>query len=249
MVSDRVTFSSNHFKVEAGEHEKTNPGIYGKALAEWMAAQLRRRGVLVEEIVAEDFGRCVLVKRKPIMFWVGCASVDDNPTRWQMFIALERGLMARLRRIDGTTEHSMGKLVAAEERQERNDPNDPNVSNDPNDLLCRRPREFLVAALEVRDAAALELPDARADFLEQVLVVRHEQDGALELLQRDVQRVDRLEVQVVGGLVEDEDVRLLQHDPAEQQPRRLAARQRVGRLVAVLAAEQHLAEQTVNVLA
>jgi hypothetical protein len=82
MVSDRVTFSSSHFKIEPGEDAETNPGIYGKALAEWMGAQLRRRGVPVEEIVAEDFGRCVMVKRKPVMLWVGCASVDDNPTRW-----------------------------------------------------------------------------------------------------------------------------------------------------------------------
>ena len=54
---------------------------------------------------------------------------------------------------------------------------------------------------------------------------------------------------MVGRLVEDEDVRLLQHDPAEQEPRGFAARERIGRLVAVLAAEQHLPEQPVNLLA
>ena len=53
---------------------------------------------------------------------------------------------------------------------------------------------------------------------------------------------------MVGRLVEDQHVRLLQHDAAEQQPRRLAARQRLGRLQAFLAAEQHLAEQAVDVL-
>ena len=45
-----------------------------------------------------------------------------------------------------------------------------------------------------------------------------------------------------------EHVRLLQHDAAEQQPRRLAARKRLGRLEPFFAAEQHLAEQAVNVL-
>jgi glycerol-3-phosphate dehydrogenase len=72
---------------------------------------------------------------------------------------------------------------------------------------------------------------------------------ALELLQRDVQRVDRLEIEVVRRLVEHEHVRLLQHDAAEEQPRRLAARQRLGRLQALFAAEEHLAEQAVDVLA
>ena len=72
--------------------------------------------------------------------------------------------------------------------------------------------------------------------------------GALELLQRDVERVDRFEIEVVGRLVEHEHVRLLQHDAAEEQPRGLAARQRVGRLQAFFAAEQHLAEQAVDVL-
>ena len=78
--------------------------------------------------------------------------------------------------------------------------------------------------------------------------MRDEEHRALELLQRDVQRVDRLEVEVVRRLVEHEHVRLLQHDPAEQQPRGLAARQRLGRLEPFFAAEQHLPEQAVNVL-
>jgi hypothetical protein len=104
MISDHVTFSSSSFKVEPGEDEETNPGIYGKALAEWMAAQLRLRGVAVEEVIAEDFGRCVMVQRKPVMLWVACASLDGSSTEWQMFIALERGLIARLRGIDGRAE-------------------------------------------------------------------------------------------------------------------------------------------------
>ena len=70
--------------------------------------------------------------------------------------------------------------------------------------------------------------------------------GALELLERDVERVDRFEVQVIRRLVEDEHVGLVQHDPAEQQPRGFASRQRLGRLEPFLAAEQHLTEQPVD---
>src|SRR4051812_39884748 len=109
--------------------------------------------------------------------------------------------------------------------------------------------EFFVSAFEIGDLARLELPDTRADFFDEVLVVRDEQDRSLELLQRDVQRVDRLEIEVVGRFVEDENVRLLQHDAAEQQARRLAARERLGRLEPFFTAEQHLAEKSVDVLA
>jgi photosystem II stability/assembly factor-like uncharacterized protein len=103
-------------------------------------------------------------------------------------------------------------------------------------------------ALEVLDGAVVEVPHARADFLEKVLIVGDQEYGAVELLERDVQGVDRLEVEVVRRLVEDEHVRLLEHHAAEEQPGGFAAGERVGGLVAFLAAEQHLPEQAVDVL-
>ena len=56
------------------------------------------------------------------------------------------------------------------------------------------------------------------------------------------------EVEVVRRLVENEHVRLLQHDAAEEQPGGLAARQRIGGFQPFFAAEEHLPEQSVNVL-
>lgn len=96
MVSDRVSFRSSAFAVEAGEDGETNPGIYGRSLANWIVRQLEGRGVRVEGTIAEDFGRCVVVKRKPFLLWIGCASVDGRHDRWRLFIALERGLIGRL---------------------------------------------------------------------------------------------------------------------------------------------------------
>ena len=73
------------------------------------------------------------------------------------------------------------------------------------------------------DPEPVEAPNCqiRADFLEQILIVRHQQNRPVEFLQGDVERVDRFEIEVVRRLVEDEHVRLLQHDPAEQQARGL----------------------------
>jgi hypothetical protein len=102
MASDHVVFRSSHFAVEPGEDRETNPGIYGKALASWIAERLRTRGVAVEAaIVAEDFGRVIVVQRVPFMLWVGCASLDDSTTEWQLQIAAEFTWFARLfRRVD-----------------------------------------------------------------------------------------------------------------------------------------------------
>jgi hypothetical protein len=94
--SDHVTFTSNAFPVEPVEDQETNPGIYGRALATWVAQKLRDRGIPVVDVLAEDFGRVVIVRRKPYRLWVGCASIDHSRTEWQMFLALELGLFGRL---------------------------------------------------------------------------------------------------------------------------------------------------------
>ena len=110
---------------------------------------------------------------------------------------------------------------------------------------------FSVGAFEVDDAeggwAALEVPDAGGDLVDEVEVVGDEEDGALVLLQGEVEGVAGFEVEVVGGLVEDEDVGLLQHELAEEQACRFAAGERVGALHALLAAEEHAAEDAANV--
>lgn len=101
MISDHVIFASSHFAIEPGEDKETNPGIYGKTLAAWFAEQLKGRGVPVERIAVEDFGRCIIVKRKPFMLWVACASLDDDTTHWRMFIAVEVNSIIRLfRRVE-----------------------------------------------------------------------------------------------------------------------------------------------------
>ena len=44
--SPAVSFTSSQFPVEPNEDEDTNPGIYGRALACWLAEQLAARGWL-----------------------------------------------------------------------------------------------------------------------------------------------------------------------------------------------------------
>ena len=65
----------------------------------------------------------------------------------------------------------------------------------------------------------------------------------VEPAQRVLERLARVDVQVVRGLVEDQHVRARRHQDRERQPPALAARQPVERLLGLLAAEQEAAEQ------
>jgi hypothetical protein len=46
-ANPQVTFQTEFFKPVHGEEEETNPGRYGKALAQWLAKNLKERGVTV----------------------------------------------------------------------------------------------------------------------------------------------------------------------------------------------------------
>jgi hypothetical protein len=92
----QVTFESDFFKPVAGEEEKTNPGLLGQALAEWLEVQLRHRGVEVEGVIPEDFGWVVMISRKPFMLWLGCSNVEDSTTEWRVFPVAEPPLVQRL---------------------------------------------------------------------------------------------------------------------------------------------------------
>jgi hypothetical protein len=97
--SPLLKFESSAFAVIPGEDEQTNPGIYGKTLAEWLGEQLRLAGVAAEKVIAEDFGWCVSVKAPPYSLYVACAN-DEAAGHWQVFTFVEGGLMDRILRKD-----------------------------------------------------------------------------------------------------------------------------------------------------
>ena len=91
-------------------------------------------------------------------------------------------------------------------------------------LLLLEPRR--VVAL-VRDAAAaVELEDPAGHVVEEVAVVGDRDDGALVVVQVALEPRDRLGVEVVGGLVEQQQVGLLEEQPAERDAAALAAGER-----------------------
>ena len=81
-----------------------------------------------------------------------------------------------------------------------------------------------VVALPGDALATIELEDPLGDIVEEVAVVGDGDDGALVLLEMLFEPVDTLGVEVVGGLVEQQHVGLLQQQAAQGHTTALTAR-------------------------
>jgi hypothetical protein len=77
-MTDGFWFKSTRFEIEPGEDEDINLGIYGRQVAVWLKRQLEEAGFEVEEIINEDWGRCLMCARSPFSLWVGVGSADED---------------------------------------------------------------------------------------------------------------------------------------------------------------------------
>ena len=100
-----------------------------------------------------------------------------------------------------------------------------------------------VAALEGARLAAVDLDDPVDDPVEEVAVVGDHADGAGKLLERRLERLDRVDVEVVRRLVEHEQVRLGEHQQQQLEPRPLAAGEELVRPPHLLVREEELHQQ------
>ena len=78
-MSDGYWFKSALFEIEPGEDDDINPGMYGRQLAGWLKQKLEKQGYQVEDILNEDWGRCLMCQGKPFSLWVGVGSADAGP--------------------------------------------------------------------------------------------------------------------------------------------------------------------------
>ena len=110
-MGQQVTFTTTYFKPVAGEEEDTNPGRFGKALAQWLADRLNEHGVAVKGIIPDDFGWVVLVSRKPFMLWLGCGNSEGSTSKWSVFSVVEPSLFQSLFK-RGDTREALKNLEA-----------------------------------------------------------------------------------------------------------------------------------------
>jgi hypothetical protein len=94
-----------------------------------------------------------------------------------------------------------------------------------------------VPVLPVRDSATSVL---RYHVVEKGPVMAHEQQRAGVRLQRGFEELERLDVEIVGWLVQHEEIRRPCEEPGKQKPVALAAGQRADGRVRPLRGEQKI---------
>jgi hypothetical protein len=93
--------------------------------------------------------------------------------------------------------------------------------------------EMAEATVEAARLAAVEPDGGVGDLFEEAAVVRDDDEGRAGRLQLAFQPFDGRKVEMVGRLVEQEDIRFRRHDAGERRPARLAAGERLRVLGAV----------------
>lgn len=98
--SRMLLFASTEFTDAAGDDEQTNPGVFGRSLAQWLARELHSRGFSVGDVIPEDFGWCIPLQSMPRAIYVTCSSAEFDSgaefETWQVFVFTEGGFISRL---------------------------------------------------------------------------------------------------------------------------------------------------------
>ena len=109
----QVEFKSGSFPAREGEEEEINPGRWGMALAEYIAAGVSRHGFVADVGGYEDWGVYIIVENAEFPVTIGCGNTDDQ----EFMVSLDpskpeikKGFFKR-RVIDTRTK--MGKLAEA----------------------------------------------------------------------------------------------------------------------------------------
>jgi len=88
---ERYCFESDKFRIVDGEDDNTNPEIYGLEFSKWLEQELINLGYSIQEILAEDWGWCVICQDKPFLLWVGCQGEFYNKKLvWSCFAEAEK---------------------------------------------------------------------------------------------------------------------------------------------------------------
>jgi len=97
VTSPMLSFESAAFPIAEDEDAETNPGIFGKSLAEWLSRHLRDFGVSTGKPFAEDWGWCIELRDQKYRTGLACASEDDERTTWRVFAFLDLGFLGQFR--------------------------------------------------------------------------------------------------------------------------------------------------------
>jgi len=113
-MNKSVEFHSKAFPARPGEDEEVNPGRYGKALAEYLSAELQARGVPVAAVSAEDWGWRIDIQNADFPLWIGCGNLDGEADGFLCFVEPSKPKVGWFNRKDTTaaTEHLASEVYA-----------------------------------------------------------------------------------------------------------------------------------------
>lgn len=81
-MKTHVEFRSDAFPPYDDREDETNPGRYGRRLAEFLVRGLQEKGFEPLEPWAEDWGWRVQIRDDRINLWIGCGHYDKFPGEW-----------------------------------------------------------------------------------------------------------------------------------------------------------------------
>jgi len=125
VTSPMLNFESAAFPISEGEDAETNPGIFGKSLAEWLSRHLRDLGVSTGQPFAEDWGWCIELRDQKYRTGLACASEDDERTMWRVFAFMDLGLLGQFRGKETALREVTGLIGKVRELLS----NEPSVTN------------------------------------------------------------------------------------------------------------------------
>lgn len=116
-----LVFRSGKFPPYEGEEEETNPGRWGKRLAEYLRDTLPQHGFVVKDLVPEDWGCFVEVENPKFPLAVACGHYQEWPDGYMCYIEPDKPFVRRwFRKVDGRPVTS--RLAAAVEAIFQDDP-------------------------------------------------------------------------------------------------------------------------------
>ena len=113
--------------------------------------------------------------------------------------------------------------------------------------LCFAGKEIVVLAIKIGDFAVLNFDDAVCNGAYHFKVLTRKENVALEVIKTFIDCGDRLQIQMVGGLIEDQNVGAEEHHTGEHTAHLLTTGKNVNGLEDCFAGEEHSSQKSAKV--
>jgi hypothetical protein len=101
LMRTHFEFRCSGFPAQPGEEGEINPGRWGRALADYLRAELTARGFTGGAPFAEDWGMCIPIENQEYGLWVGCGNLEGEDDGFLCFIEPSKPFVRKLfRKID-----------------------------------------------------------------------------------------------------------------------------------------------------